>query len=112
MRKTIGVMALSLALIVPAQIVLSAEYIASEKAYKKAQKRLAVIERKNPRVRKFFQEQPAAKQAFILIGELIFTRDEVNAMKRMELAKMLDKEQEWTAWDEKLDRRIEKDVAW
>ncbi len=33
-------------------------------------------------------------------------------MKRMELAKMLDKEQEWTAWDAKLDRRIEKDVAW
>ncbi len=95
MRKTIGALALSLILLAPAQLVLSQEYKPSEAAFKKAQQRLAVIEKKNKRIGKFFQENPPAREAFLLIGELIFERDEARLRQQKKFAELIQKQDEW-----------------
>ena len=103
MRKIIWVVILSLALIVPAQSVWSQDYTPSKKAMSKAHKKLEEIEAKNSRVRAFFAKNPNAREAFALIGELIFTREELMNNKQAAFAKEIGKKSEWekasSGWD-------------
>ncbi len=97
MRKTIGVLALSLILLAPARLALSQEfdYRPSEAAYRKAQKRMTVIERNNPRIRNFFNKRPAMRQGFVLIVELVFERDETFQRQQRRFAELIQKQDEW-----------------